>query len=101
MEITIQSSDAPAVDWGATGTDEIAQNVFTLINTYKYEVAYDRTLGIRRDFVDQPLPVAIPLAIAQIYSVIEEREPRAKVKDVSFLSVDKDGNMAFKVVIDI
>ena len=66
-----------------------------------YEVAYDRTLGISEDFVDLPLPEAIPLAIAQIYAVVDEREPRASVKDVEFVGATPDGAMNFKVVVKI
>ena len=99
--VEISTSEAPAIDWGATGAAEIVQNVFTLINTRKYEVAYDRTLGIRTDFIDMPLQEAISLATAEIYAVIDEREPRATVQDVSFAGQGDDGNLNFKVVIEI
>lgn len=101
MLIVINTSDDPVIDWGASGFDEIAQNVFTLINTLKYEVAYDRTLGIRPDYLDMPLSEAIPLVTAQIYAVIDEREPRATVEEVEYQGVSDDGNMIFKVVIDV
>ncbi|TCZ73062.1 hypothetical protein E0485_21835 [Paenibacillus albiflavus] len=101
MQITINTSEALTIDWGAKGVTEIVQNVFTLINTFKYEVAYDRTLGVAPDFIDLPQPEAITLATTQIYSVIDEREPRATIKDVSFLGLSEDGDMIFKVVIDI
>jgi len=101
MEVVIVSSETPNLDWGARGVAEISQNVFTLINTFKYEVAYDRTLGIRRDFVDAPLLEAISLITSQIYTVIEEREPRATVKEVTFLGLTEDGELNFKVVIEI
>lgn len=101
MEVTIRTSEAPNIDWGATGSAEIIQNVFTLLNTFKYEVAYDRTLGIKREFVDLPPPLAVPLATADIYAVVEEREPRAKVKSVKFLGTNKHGELDFAVVIEI
>lgn len=101
MLVVIDTSEAVEINWGASGIDEISQNVLTLINTLKYEVAYDRTLGLRRDFVDMPLTEAISFITAQIYAVVDEREPRATVEDVGFISVDENGNMIFKVVIDV
>jgi phage baseplate assembly protein W len=101
MLIEINTSEKTEINWGAVGSEEIAQNVFTLINTLKYEVAYDRTLGIRPDYLDMPLPEAIPLVTAQIYAVVDEREPRATVEDVIYLGVSDDGNSIFKVVIDV
>ncbi|WP_438449472.1 hypothetical protein [Gorillibacterium sp. sgz5001074] len=101
MEVTLQTTSAPDIDWGATGAAEIVQNVRTLISTFKYEVAYDRTLGIRPDFLDMPQQLAVTRAVAEIYAVVEEREPRARLKDVSFDGVDEDGTMNFKVVMEV
>jgi len=98
--VTINTKDSN-LDWTAKGIDRIAQNVFNLISTYKYEVAYDRTLGIDSSFIDKPLPIAIAEATAQIYDVIAEREPRATIESVDFIEIDKEGNFQFKVVVDI
>lgn len=100
MLVEINTSEAVAIDWGATGTNEIVQNVLTLINTLNYEVAYDRTLGIDGKYQDMPLESAIAFVIAEIYGVIEQREPRATVEEVSFIGID-DGNLSFKVVINV
>lgn len=99
--VRINSASPPEIDWGASGVAEIAQNVFTLINTLQYEVAYDRTLGIKRDFVDMPEQEAAAFVTAQIYSVIDEREPRATVQEVNYLGMDEDGTLVFEVVVDI
>jgi phage baseplate assembly protein W len=101
MRFEIQTSDSPSIDWAAKGADEIVQNVFNLLNTGKYEVAYDRTLGISRDFVDMPLTEAVALVTAQIYDVIAEREPRANVEEVTFTGVSDTGDLNFKVVIEV
>jgi phage baseplate assembly protein W len=101
MLIEINTSESTEINWGATGSNEIAQNVLTLISTFKYEVAYDRTLGLRGDFVDMPLTEAIASVVAQIYAVVDEREPRATVEDVEFIGISDEGNMIFKVVIDV
>jgi len=100
MQITINTQSFKLA-WNAKGIDRIAQNVFNLISTFKYEVAYDRTLGIDSSFLDKPLPIAIAQSTAQIYDVVAEREPRASVTDVNFISVDDTGNLQFEVVVDI
>lgn len=101
MQIIIDTSQPNQLNWGASGANRIAQNVLNLLTTSKYEIAYDRTLGIDRTFIDKPLQEAISLATAQIYEVITEREPRATVESVDFVSIDEEGNMNFKVVINI
>jgi hypothetical protein len=89
------------IDWTAKGINRIAQNVFNLLTTWKYEVAYDRTLGIDGTFRDKPFQEAISQATAQIYDIVAEREPRAIVKNVEYKSVDDAGNLEFRVVIDV
>lgn len=101
MQVVLDTSQPHVINWGARGAEEIVQNCLTLIMTHKYEVAYDRTLGISPDYVDMPLQGAVAFVTAQIYKVISEREPRATVQDVQFLGVDEDGNLDFRVVIDI
>lgn len=100
MLVTINTKNIP-LDWTAKGINRIAQNVFNLISTIKYEVAYDRTLGLDGSFIDAPLPVAIAQLTAQIYDIVAEREPRATVKSVDFKSIDDTGNLQFEVVVDI
>lgn len=101
MQIEINTSERTPIDWGATGSNEIVQNVILLINTLNYEVAYDRTLGIDGKYQDMPLEAAIAFVIAQIYEIIEQREPRATVEEVNFIGVSDDGDLTFKVVIDV
>lgn len=100
MQVTI-NTQSYKLAWNAKGIDRIAQNIFNLITTFKYEVAYDRILGLDGSFIDKPLPIAIAQATAQIYDVVAEREPRAKVKNVSFTTIDDSGNLQFEVVVDI
>ncbi len=99
--MTINTSETPNIDWAASGADEIVQNVFTLLNTHKHEVAYDRTLGLPGELIDLPQSEAVPSTISSIYSVIEESEPRATIVDVRYGGTDEDGGLIFEVVIDV
>jgi len=89
------------IDWGAKGTDRIKQNIINLLNTNKYEVAYDRVRGMSGKYIDKPLDQAVSLVTAEIYEVINRYEPRASLKSVNYAGIDGNGNIQFKVVVDI
>ena len=100
MLVTINNKNF-ILDWNVSGINRIAQNVFNLITTWKYEVAYDRTLGLNGSFIDKPLPIAVAQATAQIYDIVAEREPRATIKSIDFKTIDDTGNLELEVVVDI
>lgn len=101
MILEINTSDKTQIEWDAKGNDRTIQNVANLLSTFKYEVAYDRTLGLSGKFVDKPLDQAIAEATTEIIDLINEREPNANVTEVEYTGNDENGNMQFKVVIDI
>lgn len=101
MEVVIKTGGAPVLNWTAKGTDRIIQNVANLLATKKYEVAYDRTLGMSPDIEDKPLPEAVAQATSEIIELIGDYEPRATVKDVKYAGVDANGNMVLEVTIEI
>lgn len=89
------------LDWTAKGVQRILQNVRNLISTWKYEVAYSRIKGIDPSIIDRPADVAAALYVAEVYQVVGDYEPRAALQDVQFTGVDEEGNMQFRVVIEI
>lgn len=101
MLYTVDTSAPARLDWGASGTQRIVQNVIDLINTWRYEVAYDRTMGINPAILDRPADMAASMYTAEIYRLVAEREPRAKVRSVKRKSGDDEGNLRFEVVIEV
>ncbi|MGE5631701.1 MAG: hypothetical protein ACM3TR_11465 [Caulobacteraceae bacterium] len=101
MLYEVDTSKPANLDWGATGVERVLQNVRNAISTFRYEVAYARTRGMDPSILDTPVHEASKLYIAEIYRVVPEEEPRAKVEDVKFLGTDEEGNMQFKVVVNI
>jgi len=101
METTITTGGLPVLNWAAKGSERIIQNVASLLATKRYEVAYDRTLGLSADIENKPLPEAVAQATSEIIELISEREPRATVKNVEYSGVDNRGNMALEVTIEI
>lgn len=100
MIVNIDTSTM-SLKWGTKGNNRIIQNIVNLLQTRKYEVAYDRTLGLSGDFIDKPAEEAIALATAEITDLILQREPRAILLEVLHAGIDQDGNIRLKVVVDI
>jgi len=97
----IDTSKPVKLDWAAKGVDRILQNVLNAISTFRYEVAYARTRGMDPAIQDRPAPIAAKLYASEIYRVVPEEEPRATVQEVQPIGIDEEGNLQFKVVIDI
>lgn len=89
------------IDWGATGTNLILQNVANIIRTFKYEVGYLRTMGIPTDYIDKPLSKIKGKLATAIVEQVAKYEPNAKIKSVDIISVTADGNLQIKVVVEI
>lgn len=94
----IISSKQP-INWSAKGHQRILQNITNLLNTFMYEVAYDRILGRNPKNIDKPQEQFVPSVIAETYEIIETYEPRATIKSVEI--INEDGENAIKVVVDI
>lgn len=73
-----------SIDFGATGTAEVLQNVRTLLCTVIGSVPLDRALGISARLVDRPINEAQARMKAEIIQAIRKYEPRADVRLVIF-----------------
>jgi len=101
MEYVIVTSQDMQLDWSAKGAQRIVQNVANLIRTFWYEVAYNRLLGINPDILERSPEETFALYTAEVYRVVSTFEPRATVKSVEPISIDQEGNIRAKVVIEI
>ncbi len=96
-EYTIYSNKS--LNWSAKGRERILQNISNLLNTYRYEVAYDRILGRDPANIDKPIDKIIPVIISETYDLIQEYEPRVKIKNVEVIQ-NSEGPI-IKAVVDI
>ncbi len=101
MFYTINPDEKKPINWGSKGVERILQNVINLINTFTYEIAYARTVGVTREYIDRPSPQASAVAANDIRELISLREPRARVVEVKYLGISDKGNMRMQVVIEI
>jgi len=91
------------IDYGATGVDEILQNVRMILTTTVLSVPLDREFGIDFSIVDQPTEAARARLRAEIYTKIRRYEPRAAVKEVAFVESALDlaaGRLIPRVVLE-
>ncbi|KPU42152.1 lysozyme [Oxobacter pfennigii] len=100
MVYTIDTTKAE-LNWAARGAERILQNVQNLISTFKYEVAYKRTMGIDPDIIDLPIEKLKARYAEAVYQLILDYEPRATVKNVRFIDIDKEGHVNFAVEVEI
>lgn len=67
----------------------VLQNVAIILNTWQGEVPLYRNFGLPPDVMHKPMNVAKQMLRASIIECIEEYEPRASVKTISY-DVSKD-----------
>lgn len=87
IELNIMAAPGTVNFYPANELEEIAQNVRTILTTFKGTVPMDRELGLNSDVVDLPIAAAQAAMTADIVAAISRYEPRAKV-----VSVDYEGN---------
>lgn len=94
-------SNQSGINWTVKGHDRILQNVINLLNTDIYEIPYARTIGIDKSNIDKPADIAAGVMANDFISLIEQREPRAKIQSISINGIDSTGKIQYKAVIEI
>lgn len=83
QEITLTPS-APPLIIGATGMDEIMQNIRMIITTLAYSTPLDRGFASTGSFIDAPSPYEVARKVAELTEAIEAKEPRVRVLGISY-----------------
>ena len=97
--MTTVKSGSGQINWNLRGNDRIAQNVRNLINTFRYEIPYHRTMGLPGSLIDRPVNAQLEEARVEIAQMLAVYEPRANVQDIQ-CSVDSGGNLVVEVVLE-
>ena len=82
-ELIINTAPQPVII-GATGDDELMQNVRFIVSTFAYSVRFDVPFADEGGYIDSPLPLATARRIAGLAEAIETYEPRLSVKSITF-----------------
>lgn len=81
----VSATESAALQLGAADTvKSVLQAIRIIITTQKGTVPMYRDFGVNMDFLDLPAPGAEQRARMEIKEAIEEWEPRATVKDITF-----------------
>jgi phage baseplate assembly protein W len=98
--ITVESISKDVV-YGATGVEEVLQNVRTILSTRKGSVPLDRNFGIASEFLDSPLPQAQAEINTDVFEQLRKYEPRAQLKEITFDIDPINGRIAPKVKVEV
>ena len=77
------------INVGASGNEEINQNVKVITSTPVGSLAFDRDFGIDMSLLDNPIPIAQGLITVELIEKIRKYEPRVNVKEIIFASKDE------------
>jgi len=95
------TASSVVVNWAATGSDEIMQNVHMILTTPAGTVPFDREFGVNMSFLDLPLERSKAKMTVEYITKINKYEPRASISSVTFEYDELNGCMYPKVVIDL
>ena len=100
MSTTIYSNSS-LLDWNAKGDERIVQNVLNILRTRKYEVPFERELGINPDLIDADPRTIQNEIITHVTETINTYEPRATVVEVRIETVDENGDYVIAVDLEV
>jgi len=83
-EFEVIGAPLTEVEIGATGLRAIAQNVKTIITTWRGSVFLDRAFGIDSNMVDMPVNVLHARLAQDITVTVQKYEPRVEITSVTF-----------------
>lgn len=105
MDILVNTTLPPEIVIGADGLTACAQEVRTLLATPKGSVALDRDFGVTWNALDQSMPGAKQVIIAEIAAQIEKYVPRVRFKKIDFVNpgatAAADGALPVAVTVEI
>jgi len=100
VEQTIVTSQVD-LDWSAKGGQRRVQNIRNLLNTWRYDIAYNRIMGLNPDMIDKPTPIMAALYTADVYRLVQEYQPDVTVKSVTVKGIGAEGQIDAEVVIEV
>jgi uncharacterized protein len=89
------------INFGATGVEEVLQNVAFIMSTTLMSCPLDRAFGIDQSIIDSPIHIAQTRYTASLVEAITKFEPRAVVIDVTYTGEPLKGKLTPKVKVSI
>ena len=82
------------IDFGATGRNEIFQNIKYIVLTEYFSVPLDREFGMDYSMVDKPMAIAEAVFSQEVAMRISLYEPRAQFREISFVRDEMVGKLS-------
>lgn len=79
-----------------TLSQEVAQNIRSIISTPKESVPMFREFGLSENIIDSPVNEACAKIKSEIIMAVRKYEPRAKIKTISF-EAGHDGKLGVRI----
>lgn len=95
------TASSKEINFGATGVEEILQNVRMILSTPQLSVPLDRAFGVDSTVIDKPLPIAKSRIAVEITDAIRKYEPRAAITGIEFSGDGLTGKLVPKVKVRI
>lgn len=89
------------INFGATGVEEILQNVAFIMSTTLMSCPLDRTFGVDQSIIDSPIHLAQAKYTATVVEAITKFEPRATVLEVTYTGEPLKGKLIPKAKVSI
>lgn len=89
------------IDFGATGVDEILQNVAFIMATAMMSCPLDREFGWDMTVIDTPINIAKARITANLTEAINKFEPRALIESIEVSGDGMIGSLKPKVKVKI
>lgn len=77
-----------SINFGATGVEEILQNVAFILSTAIMSCPLDREFGWNEAIIDSPINIAKVRIVAECTEAVKKFEPRAQIE---YIEVTGDG----------
>lgn len=72
------------INFGATGNDEILQNIAMILSSVVYSCPMDRSFAWDGSILDKPINVAKSLLVSRLIAAVKKYEPRAQIISVKY-----------------
>ncbi|MGF0470956.1 hypothetical protein ACQQ6W_15095 [Lysinibacillus fusiformis] len=88
------------IDYGATGVQEVLQNVAFIMSTVAMDCPLDREFGIE-SVVDRPLPILKAMYSARVVGAVNQFEPRAIIEAIEITGDAEQGIFKAKAQVSV
>ena len=100
MIYTVSSNDE-SINWNATDSERIAQNVLNLIRTRKREIPFLPNVGLQVENIDSLLYHIKQDIQNEVMELVENYESRSEVLSVKVGTVAEDGDLEIVVELEV